>query len=88
MKTRQQVLDFLRDQSNIGNQIVSASIGNGGCGLNVSSYDIAEDLESMDFDGKTEPCEDLKSWREFDADYYTAYQFSDDNGFKAQVLTF
>ena len=88
MRTKQQVLDFLRDQSNFGNQIISASIGNGGSGLNISSYDMTEDLENMDFDGKVEPCEDLKSWREFDADDYTAYQFSDDSGLKIQVLIF
>lgn len=88
MKTKQQVLDFLREESDFGNQIISASLGNGGSGLNISSYDITDDLEDMDFDGKVEPCEDLKSWREFDADYYTAYQFSDDSGFKIQVLTF
>lgn len=87
MKTQEQVLDFLKDLSNNGNAIVSASIGNGGSGLDISSYDITDDLEDMDFDGKIEPCEDLKSWNEYDPQYYTAYQFSDDNGFAIQVLT-
>jgi len=50
--------------------------------------DMSSDLEDMDFDGKVEPCDDILSWREYDAQFYSTYQFSDDNGLKIQVVTF
>jgi hypothetical protein len=87
MKTKEEVLSFLTDQSNCGNQIIAAYIGNGGSGLDISSLDISPDLENMDFDGKVDPCEDIRSWSEYDSQFYTTYQFSDENGLIVQVLT-
>ena len=82
----EQVLNFLSDLFNGGNAIISASIGTGGAGLDVSAYDITDDLKDMDFDRLVEPCDDLKSWVGYNDEEYSAYQWSDDNGFKIQVL--
>ena len=82
----EQVLSILKDQYNNGNAIISASIGNGGSGLDISINNITEDLENMVFDGPVEPCDDLKSWVGYNDEEYSAYQWSDDNGFKIQVL--
>lgn len=84
--TAGQVLNFLSDLFYSGNAIISASIGNGGVGLDISRYDITDDLEDMDFDGAVEPCDDLKSWVGYNDEEHSAYQWSDDNGFKIQVL--
>jgi len=88
MKTKNQVIDFIKSESDNGNAIVYATIGNGGAGLTISSYDFTEDLEYMDFDGKVEPCDDILSWREYDAQFYSVYQFSDNGGLKIQIVTF
>lgn len=88
MKTKKQVIDFVRSESENGNSVVYATIGNGGAGLEISSMDISSDLEDMDFDGKVEPCDDIKGWIEYDENMYSVYQFSDDNGLKYQVVTF
>lgn len=88
MKTREEVISFIKSESNYGNSIVYATIGQGGVGLVISSYDISDDIEGMDFDGKVEPCDDILSWNEYDANMYSTYQFSDDNGSKIQVVTF
>lgn len=86
MKTREQVLSFLSDESNYGKQIISAYIGNGGSGLDISSMDISGELAEMNFDGRVEPCDDLKEWREYDSQFYATYQFRDENGLIVQVL--
>ncbi len=88
MKTKKEVIEFIRSESENGNSVVYATIGNGGAGLTISSMDISSDLEDMDFDGKVEPCDDILSWREYDAQFYSTYQFSDDNGLKYQIVTF
>lgn len=88
MKTKNEVIEFIKSESNLGNAIVSASIGNGGSGLNISSFDMSGDVEDMDFDGKVNPCDDIKDWVEYDENMYSVYQFSDDSGLKIQVVTF
>lgn len=91
MKTRIEVLDFIKDQSNYGNSIVYATIGQGGCGLGISSYDISDDIEGMDFDGLVRPCsvcDDIKGSKEYDEQFNAVYQFSDDSGLKYQIVTY
>ena len=88
MKTRDDVIDFIKNQSVYGNSIVYTTIGNGGCGLVDSSFDFSSDLDNMYFNGKVEPCNDIKNWTEYDANMYSVYQFSDDNGLKIQIVIF
>lgn len=88
MKTKNEVIEFIRTECAYGDSIAYATIGNGGAGLEISSMDISSDIEDMDFDGKVEPCEDIKGWVEYDPNMYSVYQFSDDNGLKYQVVTF
>jgi hypothetical protein len=82
--TEEQVLNFLKDLCLQGNSIVSASIGNGGVGLDISPLDITDYLKNMYFDGLVEPCDDLKDWNGYNSDCM-AYQWGD-NGFRIQVL--
>ena len=87
MKTEEQVLNYLSDLFVYGNAIISASIGNGGTGLDISINDIAEDLKYMDFNGQVEACEELKKCQVICNDNESiCYQWSDDNGYKVQVL--
>ena len=91
MRTRENVIDFIRSESVNGNSIAYATIGQGGAGLEVSSYDFSDDLDNMDFDGKVRPddvCDDIKGWVEYDENMYSVYQFSDDSGLKYQIVTF
>ena len=88
MKTREEVLSFLSVESNYGNKIIAAYIGNGVCGLDISSMDISGELAEMNFDGKVEPCDDLKDWAKYDRQSSSTYQFSDKNGLIVQVLVY
>lgn len=91
MKTKEQVIDFIRSESEYGNQIAYATLGNGGAGLEVSSFDFSDDLKNMDFDGLVRPCsvcDDIKGSKEYDEQFNAVYQFSDGSGLKYQVVTF
>lgn len=88
MKTKNEVIEFIRTECAYGNSIAYATLGNGGSGLTVSCYDFSDDIEGMDFDGKVEPCDDIKGWAEYDENMYSVYQFSDDNGLKYQIVIF
>lgn len=91
MKTKEQVIDFIKSESYYGNSISYATIGQGGVGLEISSYDFSSDLEDMDFDGlvrNCDICDDIKGWAEYDENMYSVYQFSDDSGLKYQIVTY
>jgi len=84
--TEDQVLAFLQDLFMFGNATVSCSIGNGGAGLDISLKDLTQSLVGMTFDGQVAPCSDFETWADYNSDDYTPYQWSDDRGFKIQVL--
>ena len=88
MKTKKQVIDFIKGELEQGNSIISASLGNGGSGLEVSMLDITEDLKNMDFDGIAKPCEEASDLKDlgFIAADSEVYQFSDEKGLKIQVI--
>ena len=89
MKTSKDVLDFMFSEQEMGNNIVSSTIGLGGCGLDVSrwSNEAIYDLADLQFDGKTPPCDDIA-----ESDFYSmdcsVYQFTDEDGLHIQILTY
>ena len=84
--TEDQVLDFLHNLSVFGDSTIYCSIGPGASGLDITTDDLTPALVGMAFDGRVEPCDDLKSWEGYNEDDYAAYQWSDANGFKFQAL--
>mgnify|MGYP003609845624 CR=1 FL=1 len=84
--TEELVLDFLHNLSVFGDSTIYCSIGPGASGLDVTIDDITPALVGMTFDGQVEPCDDLKSCGCYPESEYAAYQWSDKNGFKFQVL--
>lgn len=84
--TEEQVLDFLHNLSVFGDCTIYCSIGTGASGLDITTDDLTQALVGMTFDGRVEPCDDLKSCGCYNEDDYAAYQWSDANGFKFQAL--
>lgn len=94
MKTKEQVLNIIRDLLIDNNTIVTATLGNGGAGLtNIMCGQDMERIESfmqelneMNFDGIVEPSEDIQDSECWIADIGVSYQFSDDKGYRIQVM--
>ena len=84
--TEEQVLNFLSDLFNGGNAAISCTGGNGGAGLDISITDFTDSLAGMTFNGQVTPYSDFESWEGYNTEEYTAYQWSDVNGFNIQVL--
>jgi len=87
--TVKQVIEFMFSEQEMNNSIISASIGNGGSGLDIRvwSNESIQELEDLQFNGKVEPCADIEEIEYFSQDC-SVYQFSDENGSKVQILTF
>ena len=94
MKTKEQVLNIIEDLLIDNNTIVTASLGNGGAGLTnimcnqdmdrINSF--IKELEDMNFDGLVEASEDIQDSECWIAGISVAYQFSDNKGFRTQVM--
>ena len=83
--TEQQVIDFVKRELNCGNCILSASNGYGGAGgILVSNIGFAAYLESLEFIGEVEPCDDIIASPCYDP-YWPTYQFNGANGFFVQI---
>lgn len=57
MKTKEQEIEFVTTESNNGNSVVMATLGNGGSGLTLLQGDCAEFIEELNiysFDGIVE----------------------------------
>lgn len=90
MKTKEQVIEFVATELNNGNSVVMATLGNGGSGLTLLQGDCAEfieELKTYSFDGKMKGCLDI-----VESEYVEAtseiYQFSGNDGYKVQILTY
>ena len=82
---KKQVIDFVKSELECGNSILSASVGNGGAGgILVSNTGFAAFLESLEFMGEVEPCEDILASPCYDP-YWPTYQFNGANGFFVQI---
>lgn len=94
MKTKEQVLNIIRDLLEDNNTIVTATLGNGGAGLTniMCSQDkerietFIEELNEMNFDGAVEASEDIQGSECWIAGISVAYQFSNSEGFRTQVM--
>lgn len=94
MKTKNEVIEFAQSELSCNNTLVIATLGNGGAGLGLIQaqdeefvHDFIKELTGYYFEGPTEDCEDIK-----ESEYYTegckVYQFSDNKGYKIQIMTF
>ena len=90
MKAKEQVIEFVATELNNGNSVVMATLGNGGSGLTLLQGDCAEfieELKTYSFDEKVKGCPDI-----IESEYVEAtseiYQFSGNDGYKVQILTY
>lgn len=87
------IIDKLRDEVCCGNSIVTATIGNGGSGLNVArgaeAEDIIDYLEFCFFNGEVEPCDDISDYLEPGCKVYEFEELSGEgNPLKTQVIIY
>ncbi len=94
MKTKNEVIDFAKSELSSNNTLIIATLGNGGSGLDLMQNQDQDfinnfivELEGYSFDGLVDACDDIK-----ESEYYNedceVYQFSDNDGYKLQVLIF
>jgi hypothetical protein len=90
MRTKEQIFEFIATELKNNNTIVVATLGNGGCGLTLLQGDCVEfikELKTYSFDGKMKGCLDI-----VESEYVEAtseiYQFSGNDGYKVQILTY
>lgn len=94
MKTKNEAIDFAKLQLSSNNTLIIATLGNGGSGLDLMQNQDQDfinnfivELEGYSFDGLVDACDDIK-----ESEYYNedceVYQFSDNDGYKLQVLIF
>lgn len=94
MKTKNEVIEFVKSELSSNNTLVIATMGNGGSGLDLMQSQgddtingFITELDGYSFDGLVNPCEDIQ-----DSEYYNedceVYQFSDNNGYKLQIVAF
>lgn len=94
MKTKNKVIELVKSEFQNNNTLVIATLGNGGSGLDLMQNqdkdfinDFIVELEGYSFDGLVDACDDIK-----ESEYYNedceVYQFSDNDGYKLQVLIF
>ena len=94
MRTKKEVIEFAKSELSSYNSLVLATLGNGGSGLDLmqnqgegSIDNFVSELEGFLFDGLVDACDDIK-----ESEYYNenceVYQFSDNNGYKLQIVVF
>ena len=90
MKTKEQVIEFVATELKNGNSVVMATLGNGGNGLTLLQGDCSEfigELNTYSFDGKIKGCLDITE-SEYIEGASEIYQFSGNDGYKVQILTY
>lgn len=94
MKTKNEVIEFVKSELSSNNTLVIATLGNGGSGLELMQSqgddtinNFITELDGYSFDGLVEPCEDIQNSKYYNEDC-EVYQFSDNNGYKLQIITF
>lgn len=90
MKTKEQVIEFVATELKNGNFVVMATLGNGGNGLTLLQGDCSEfigELSTYSFDGKIKGCLDITE-SEYTEEASEIYQFSGNDGYKVQILTY
>lgn len=90
MRTKEQIFEFIATESKNNNTIVVATLGNGGGGLTLLQGDCAEfieELKTYSFNGIVEGCPDITE-SEYTEEASEIYQFSGNDGYKVQILTY
>ena len=90
MRTKEQIFEFIATELKNKNTIVVATLGNGGGGLTLLQGDCAEfieELKTYSFDGIVEGCPDITE-SEYIEEASEIYQFSGNDGYKVQILTY
>lgn len=94
MKTKKEVIEFVKSELSSNNSLILATLGSGGSGLNlIQNQDddiinnFTSELEEYSFDGLVDACDDIRN-----SEYYNenceVYQFSDNNRYSIQIVTF
>ena len=90
MKTKEQIFEFIATELKNNNTVIIATLGNGGGGFTLLQGDCVEfieELKTYSFDGKVKGCLDI-----VESEYVEAaseiYQFSGNDGYKVQILTY
>ena len=90
MKTKEQVIEFVATELKHGNSVIITTLGVGGSGLTLLQGDCIEFIEELNiysFDGKVEGCLDIME-SEYIEGASEIYQFSGNDGYKVQILTY
>lgn len=90
MKTKEQVIEFVATELKNGNSVIIATLGTGGNGLTLLQEDRIEFIEELNiysFDGKVKGCLDIIE-SEYIEEVSEIYQFSGNDGYKVQILTY
>ena len=90
MKTKEQVIEFGATELKHGNSVIITTLGTGGSGLTLLQGDCIEFIEELNiysFDGKAEGCPDITE-SGYIKEANEIYQFSGNDGYKVQILTY
>ena len=90
MEAKEQIIAFVATELKNGNFVVMATLGNGGSGLTLLQGDCVEFIEELNthsFDGIVEGCPDITE-SEYTEEASEIYQFSGNDGYKVQILTY
>lgn len=90
MKTKEQIIEFVATELKHGNSVIITTLGTGGSGLTLLQGDCAEFIEELNiysFDGIVEGCPDITE-SEYIEEANEIYQFSGDDDYKVQILTY
>ena len=94
MKTKKEVIEFVKSELSNNNSLILATLGSGGSGLDlIQNQDddiinnFTSELEEYLFDGLVDACDDIRN-----SEYYNenceVYQFSDNIRYSIQIVTF
>lgn len=94
MRTKKEVIEFVKSELSSNNSLVLATLGNGGSGLDIMQNqdddiinNFISELEGSSFDGLVDACDDIKE-SEYCNENCEVYQFSDNTGYKLQIMVF
>ena len=94
MKTKKEVIEFVKSELSSNNALILATSGNGGSGLALIQNqeddfinNLVSELKGYSFDGIVDACNDIRE-SEYYNDNCEVYQFNDDQGYSIQIVVF
>ncbi|MEG1543257.1 MAG: hypothetical protein RR382_01855 [Tannerellaceae bacterium] len=91
MKTKKEVIDWVKSELACGNKVIIASIGQGGAGLTYADNDdLVDELTVMVFNGQPEViCDDIAECKDLEEGEYEVYEFKEQgNPFIYQIAVY